>query len=129
MTNERSIAPWISVADAAAAIAFYEAAFGAIELEADRLDGDDGAPEVAHLEIGGSDVWVQRDPSGNPDALGGGSPMRLILTVPDPDSVFAQAVALGATVVVPVEEQYGWRIGRIVDPAGHHWEIGKPLPG
>ncbi len=126
--TDRGIAAWISVADAAAAIPFYEAAFGAVELESDRLDGEDGTPEVAHLQVGSSDFWVQRDPEANPAAVGGRSPVRLILTVPDPDSVFAQAVALGAEVVVPVEEHYGWRIGRIVDPSGHHWEIGRPLP-
>ena len=123
-----SIAPWITVADAARAIAFYEAALGAVEMETDRLDDGDGVPEVAHLRIGGSDVWVQRDPAATPDAVGGGSHVRMILTVDDPDSVFAQAVAAGATVVVPVEDQHGWRIGRIADPSGHHWEIGKPHP-
>jgi PhnB protein len=51
----------------------------------------------------------------------------MILTTEDPDAVFAQAVATGASVVVPVADQYGWRLGRIVDPYGHHWEIGKPL--
>jgi PhnB protein len=51
----------------------------------------------------------------------------MVLTVEDPDAMFAQAVAAGAQVVWPVSEQYGWRLGRIVDPYGHHWEIGKPL--
>ena len=46
------------------------------------------------------------------------------------DAVFARAIAAGAQPVVPVEENYGWRLGRIVDPYGHHWEIGHPLtPG
>jgi PhnB protein len=51
----------------------------------------------------------------------------MILTVDDPDAVFAQAVAAGATQIAPVSDAYGWRIGRIADPSGHHWEIGKPL--
>lgn len=51
----------------------------------------------------------------------------MILTVDNPDVAFTRAVTAGATVVVPMEDNYGWRLGRIVDPYGHHWEIGKPL--
>ena len=51
----------------------------------------------------------------------------MILTVADPDSTFAQAVAAGARQVAPVAEAYGWRLGHVVDPFGHHWEIGHPL--
>ena len=127
MERGMSIAPWISVADVAGAIAFYEAAFGAVEMESDRLDSDDGTPEVAHLELGGSDLWLQRDPAVTPEAVGDRSLVRMILTVEDPDSVYARALAAGAKAVVPVEDAYGWRIGRLVDPSGHHWEIGKRL--
>jgi len=63
----------------------------------------------------------------SPESLGGGS-VRMVLTVDDPDSVFGRAIAAGASVVWPVNDQeYGWRVGRIQDPFGHHWEIGKPL--
>ena len=56
--------------------------------------------------------------------------MRMVMVVADPDATFERAVKAGATVVWPVEDQpYGWRVGRIVDPCGHHWEIGKPLAG
>ena len=52
------------------------------------------------------------------------------MIVEDPDSAFDRAVSAGAMVVWPVSDQYGWRLGRIIDPFGHHWEIGKPLsPG
>jgi PhnB protein len=57
----------------------------------------------------------------------------MVMVVGDPDAAFARAVKAGATVVWPVivwpinDKEYGWRIGRIVDPFGHHWEIGKPL--
>jgi PhnB protein len=51
----------------------------------------------------------------------------MILTVPDPDAMFARAIAAGARSVVPVKEDYGWRLGRVADPFGHHWEIGHPL--
>jgi PhnB protein len=62
----------------------------------------------------------------SPESLGG-STVRVLLVVQDPVSVVDRAVALGATEVVPVEEQHGWLLGRIEDPFGHHWEIGKPL--
>ncbi len=51
----------------------------------------------------------------------------MILSVDDPDAVFEQAVAAGATSVAPVQEQYGWRTGRITDPFGHNWELSKQL--
>jgi PhnB protein len=51
-----------------------------------------------------------------------------VMIVEDPDAAFERAVAAGATVVWPVSNQYDWRLGRVVDPFGHHWEIGKPLP-
>ncbi len=53
----------------------------------------------------------------------------VVMTVDDPDAAFERAVMAGATVVWPVSNEYGWRLGRIVDPFGHHWEIGKPLGG
>jgi hypothetical protein len=62
----------------------------------------------------------------SPESLGGGT-VRMVLTVPDPDAMFAKAVAAGAREVVAVAEAYGWRLGRVVDPYGHHWEIGRPL--
>jgi PhnB protein len=51
----------------------------------------------------------------------------MVMIVDDPDAAFNQTVAAGATVIWPVANQYGWRLGRIADPFGHHWEIGKPL--
>ena len=116
------IAPWLSVADATKAVEFYQAAFGAVELE--RL-GD----QVARLAVGEADFWVQRDDESNPGALGGASPVHMILTVDDPDSVFAQAIRAGATEVNPMRDDYGWRIGKLTDPLGHVWEVGRPLTG
>jgi uncharacterized glyoxalase superfamily protein PhnB len=49
------------------------------------------------------------------------------LSVADPDAVFAQALRAGASQVYPVSEEHGWRLGRVLDPFGHHWEIGRPL--
>jgi PhnB protein len=51
----------------------------------------------------------------------------MLLIVDDPEAVVARAVAAGAREVHPVGEEHGWRLGRIEDPFGHHWEIGKPL--
>ncbi len=122
--SETHIAPWLSVSNAAEAVDFYKASFGAIELY--RLEESDGKLAIAQLSVGGADFWIQEDPDSSPESAGRGS-VRMILTVKDPDSVFEQALAAGATEVVPVYEGHGWRVGRIVDPFGHHWEIGKRL--
>jgi PhnB protein len=119
------ISPWLSVADATQAVDYYKTAFGAVEVE--RIEDEPGSVVVAQLSIGGATFWVQQDADSSPVALGGRSPVRMILTVDDPDAVFAQAVAVGATEVAPIAEGHGWRVGRVADPSGHHWEIGKPL--
>ncbi|HEY2120105.1 MAG TPA: hypothetical protein VGH37_13035 [Candidatus Acidoferrum sp.] len=49
------------------------------------------------------------------------------MTVADPDAVLLRALKAGATEIYPVGEEHGWRIGRVVDPYGHHWEIGQVL--
>ncbi|MBZ5665085.1 MAG: VOC family protein [Acidobacteriia bacterium] len=123
-----AIAPILSVRKGAKAIEFYKEAFGATELF--RLDSDDGAV-VARLSVGTAEFWLADESpehkNFSPESLGGGS-VRMVMTVEDPDAAFERAVAAGATVVRPVKNDYGWRLGRIVDPFGHHWEIGKPLP-
>lgn len=118
------LSPWLSVPDAGAALAFYKAAFGAVDIE--HNTDDSGTLQVAQLWIGAADFWVQTDPDSVPDPAHGGS-IRMILSVDDPDTVFGRAVAAGATVVNAIYEGHGWRIGRIADPFGHHWEIGRPL--
>jgi PhnB protein len=120
---ETGIAPWLSVRGGAEAVDYYKAAFGASELH--RIENDAGEI-VAQLSIGGADFWVSDDPSSSPEVLGGGS-VRMILTVEDPDSVFEQAITAGGTVVAAVYEGHGWRVGRLADPFGHHWEVGRPL--
>jgi PhnB protein len=123
-----SVAPMLSVRRGASAIEFYKAAFGAGDLF--RIDAEGGAV-VARLSVGTAEFWVADESPENlnfsPETLGGGT-VRMVMIVEDPDASFARAVAAGATVVWPVSNQYGWRLGRIVDPFGHHWEIGKPLP-
>jgi PhnB protein len=122
------MAAMLSVRRGAQAVEFYKAALGATELF--KIESPDGAV-VAQLAVGSSDFWVTDESpehkNFSPETLGGAT-ARLVLTVDDPDAVFAQAVAAGAAEVWPVEDQeYGWRVGRVVDPFGHHWEIGRPL--
>ena len=122
-----SIAPMLSVRNGAKAVEFYKAAFGA--LEAFRHDGDSGSV-IARLSVGGAEFWVADESpehlNFSPETLNGGT-VRLVMVVSDPDAAFARAIAAGAKAVRPVSNEYGWRLGRIVDPYGHHWEIGKPL--
>jgi PhnB protein len=122
-----SIAPMLSVRRGAQAVDFYKAAFGAIE--AFRIDAPDGSV-VARLSVDGAEFWVADESPAHqnfsPESLGGGT-VRMVFTVADPDAMFLRAVAAGATQVVPVHDEYGWRLGRVVDPFGHHWEIGRPL--
>lgn len=127
MALKSTIAPWLSVRESARAVEFYKAAFGAEE--AYRLEDENGGV-VAKLSVNGAEFWLSDEAPdmGNfsPESIGGGS-VRMILTVADPDASFAKAVAAGAKVVFPVAEGYGWRLGRVVDPFGHHWEIGREL--
>lgn len=118
-----SIAPWLSVSRVTEAIHYYQAAFGAVERY--RLEDEEGSVVVAQLTIEEADFWLQEDPDSSPEEEDRRS-VRMILTVADPDAVFEQAIAAGATEVFAVGEAHGWRIGRIADPFGHHWEIGKP---
>jgi PhnB protein len=125
--RQTGIAPMLSVRKGAKAVEFYKAAFGAVELF--RIDSESGHV-VAQLAVDGADFWVADESpehsNFSPETLGGGT-VRMVLTVEDPDAVFARAVAAGGAVVQPVSNDYGWRLGRVVDPYGHHWEIGKPL--
>jgi PhnB protein len=114
----------LSVRNWASAVEFYKRAFDAIEVY--RVD--EGG--VAQLSVSGADFWVAEESPAHlnfsPESLGGCS-VRMLLIVEDPSAVCAQAVAAGATEVRPVADEHGWRLGRIVDPFGHHWEIARPL--
>ena len=122
------ISPMLSVRRGAEAEQFYTAAFGAAELF--RIEAPDGAV-VARMSIADSEFWVADESpehaNFSPESLGG-STVRMVFVTDNPDAVFDRAVEAGATVVWPVADQpYGWRVGRVADPFGHHWEIGKPL--
>jgi PhnB protein len=129
MDTKTSIAPLLSVRQGARAVEFYQAAFGARELF--RVENAAGEV-VARLAVEDAEFWVadESPENGNysPETLGGGT-VRMVMTVSDPDAVFERAIAAGGTVVWSVANRYGWRLGRMVDPFGHHWEIGKPLRG
>lgn len=125
-----TLAPLLNVRDGEKAVAFYKTAFGAQVL---MQTPPDSGSVVAHLSIQGAEFWVADANDGNlnfsPDSLDGSS-VRMILTVRDPDAVFARAVSAGGAIVWPVADQpYKWRVGRLTDPFGHHWEIGRPLDG
>ena len=114
----------LSVRDWSGAMDFYKAAFGAVELY--RVEGGG----VGQLAVNGAEFWVAEESPEHlnlsPESLGGCS-VRMLLLVEDPRAVQARAVKAGATEVVPVTEAYGWRLGRVCDPFGHHWEIGRPI--
>ena len=128
-----SISPMLSVRNGAKALEFYKQAFGARELF--RIQSDSGEV-VAQLGVGEAEFWMSDESpehkNFSPQSLGaefrGGATVRMVMVVDDPDAAFARALKAGATTVSPVIDQpYGWRVGRLVDPYGHHWEIGKPL--
>jgi PhnB protein len=120
------IQPELWVDRAAAAVAFYQTAFGARVLH--QVGEDDDI--VAQLAIGDAAFWVSaggaRGPRFSPLAIGG-TTGRTLLVAEDPDAMLARAVQAGATEAAEVTDEHGWRLGRITDPFGHEWEIGRPL--
>jgi PhnB protein len=119
----------LSVRHGRAAVEFYKAAFGAVEDY--RVGGTDGHDAVVcQLSVDGASFWVADESPAHanfsPESLDGGT-VRMLLVVDDPGAVARRAVAAGATEIRPVEGEHGWLLGRIEDPFGHHWEIGKPL--
>jgi len=121
----RGVMPYLTARNAAQAIEFYARDFGAVEA-GERYVGDDGRVGQAELEFGAariaiSDEHPEIDVRG-PQSLGGAS-SALILAVADADSVFARAVAAGATVVRPLKDEPYGRTGKLRDPYGHIWFI------
>ncbi len=119
----------LSVRRGREAVEFYKAALGAVEVY--RVGGDGHNPSVvSQLTVGDASFWVadESPEHGNfsPESVGGGT-VRMLLVVDDPDAAVRRAVEAGATEVSPVGEEHGWRMGRIADPFGHHWEVGRPL--
>lgn len=119
MTNNArttSIEPWISVNNSIKALEFYKKAFGAVETY--RLDVPDGV--IAKLVIDNAGFWI----SEADDTAITSNSIRMILINANPEPLFEQALRAGATEIFPVGEDHGWKLGRLQDPFGHHWEIG-----
>jgi PhnB protein len=121
-----SIQPELWVEPAGEALTFYQDAFGARVVHSVG-EGDD---VVAQLAVGDASFWLGAPGPGmgrfSPNAIGGAT-SRTLLVVDDPEAVVQTAVAAGATAKSPVADEHGWHIGRVVDPFGHEWEIGKPM--
>jgi PhnB protein len=128
-TPQPNVQAQLSVRNGRGAVDFYKAAFGAVEVY--RFGGTDDLGEVvAQLAVGNSLFWVEDEspPHGNfsPETVGGPT-ARMLLIVDDPEAVLERAVAAGAVEINPVAEEHGWQLGRIDDPFGHRWEIGRPI--
>ena len=123
-----SVVPNLSVRRGTRAVEFYKNAFGAVEIS--RITAPGGAI-VAEMGIDGARFFVADESPENqnfsPDALGGTS-VRIDLLVADPDGMQKRAIQAGATEIFPVADKpFGFRMGRVVDPFGHHWLIARPL--
>jgi PhnB protein len=124
-----ALQPQLAVRRGREAVEFYKAALGAVEVY--RVGGDDENPSVvSQLTVGEAAFWVADEAPDHgtfsPETVGGAT-VRLTLIVDDPDAAVRRAIEAGATELAPVSEEHGWRMGRIADPFGHHWEIGRPL--
>ena len=119
------IEPELWVEGAIGAIGFYEAAFDARVVHR----AGHGEDIVAQLAVGDARFWVTAaDPAGgrlSPAAIAGATG-RTLLIVDDPETLLRQAVDAGARELSAVAREHGWLLGRIVDPFGHEWEIGRP---
>ena len=124
-----AICPQLAVRRSAEAVEFYKAAFGATVLH--RVENDAGEV-VCQLDVDGAEFWVAEEAPlhGNhsPESLGGAT-TKMLLKTDDPEAAQARAIAAGASEVYPVSDAHGWRLGHVVDPYGHHWEIGRPPAG
>ncbi|MDT8405071.1 VOC family protein [Sulfuriflexus sp.] len=127
-----TIVPHLVVNDGEAAIAFYQRAFGA------TLEGkhaEDGGKRLihAHLKLGGNDLYLHDDfpefgeHGAQAPARLGGTSTTIHLEVDDADAAWQQAVDAGATILMPLDNQFwGARYGQLADPFGHNWSIGGP---
>jgi len=120
-----SIQPWLSLRNAAEAAIFYKEAFGAKETY--RLNTPEGGL-VLKLSVHDAEFWISGQ-STVPETAANNlkqEAVKLILVVENPDAFFEQAIKAGAKEVFPVGEDFAWRLGRLTDPFGLDWEIGKP---
>lgn len=120
-----TIKPFLTVSDGKAAVAFYVAAFGAVERQ--RFDmPDDRISSV--IEIDGAEFYVgDEEPEYGNLSPSSPSPVRIILHTLSADDIFEKAIRLGAEEICPMTTEEDWRIGKLKDPFGHIWEIGFML--
>ena len=128
-TRKIDVVAELWVGDGRAAVDFYKAAFEAVEVH--RAGGTEEHPAlVSQLAVGPASFWVSDAAPElgrlSPPAAGGAT-ARLLLVYDDPTALVVRAVGLGARELSPVEEEHGWLLGKIEDPFGHQWEIGRPL--
>lgn len=127
-TIKTSITPFLTVSNGTVAVAFYTSAFGAEVTE--RYEMPNGKL-TAKICINDSVFWLgDEEPEYNnlsPQTIGD-TAVRIILTADDPDNIFNNALKAGAIQICPITTEEFWRIGKLKDPFGHIWEIGKPLP-
>jgi PhnB protein len=115
-----SIAPWLTVNNGKKAVAFYAAAFNAIE----TYKLEDTGVFIVRLNVNDTEFWISENAdSNNLNNIN----IRMILTVPNPEEIFDNALKAGAKEIFPVGEDHGWKLGRIEDAFGLHWEIGYEL--
>jgi PhnB protein len=120
-----TLTPYLSIRGAADAIEFYKKAFGATEVM--RMAQPDGRIGHAELQLGDSRLMLADEHPEmdfrSPRSLGG-TPVMLHLYVDDVDTVVGRAVAAGAKVLRPIQDQfYGDRSGTVADPYGHVWHV------
>ena len=117
--------PYLIIKDAARAIEFYKKAFGATEIM--RMAEPSGKVTHAEIKIGNSPIMLADEfpemGARSPQTIGG-SPVSIFLYVENVDTLANQAIAAGAKVLMPVQDQFwGDRYGKLADPFGHVWDI------
>lgn len=123
-----SLTPMLTVRDADRAVAFYKTAFGASEVSRTITPSGQRIVEMAIEEVRFFAVDENQAAFNNSPTTLNGTTVRLSLIVDDPDDVMRRAIEAGGKEIFPMGDQpYGMRQGRIADPAGHHWLIGKYL--
>ncbi len=127
-TSSTFFAPQLIIKDCAAAIIFYEQAFGIKELR--RWSNDDGSVHVAELSFDGAIFHIHEPTKQYPLNAEAADPVTVIVGVfvDDPHTVAKRAIDAGAKELSPVQDyEYNYRQGTVVDPFGHHWLIEKKL--
>jgi PhnB protein len=135
MSEIPPITPYLTVSDAAAAVVFYQNAFGAVETR--RMEAEDGKRLLhASLAMNGALVMLSDDfpeyNNGQSKAPGpdGGTAVTIHLNVPDVDPVVTRAAAAGAKILMGPEDMFwGERFAKLRDPFGHEWSVGGPVKG